>query len=329
MYRSLTMIYIVCVIHVVYWRYQLSEPIKSILLFEMPVIFFISGASLSLTHTRKSFVAMLKGRFKRVIWPFIVYIALSCLVVLGLSLVRERSLAPLTMEGLMYDRTLSLFRDIPYLFHLWFILPYVVVYCLFWFEQRLGDHINRHVLLIGAVVFWIVCSLIPLELLNQVAAYNIFFVAGYCYYKKCSNRLLITLLLICCGFLTILLLWKYEFAPMQTHKFPAPDAVFVWFGGVMLCVLAIIFKNITIPANRVLRHWNVEGYNIYLWQNWVFFIIDFTVIALFPQLWECHWAICIILVVVTFIVASIISYLMSFTKQKLFSYFTIKSLHKK
>ena len=47
LYRGLSMIYVVCFIHVIYWLKIGSEPILSLMLFEMPLIFFISGASLS------------------------------------------------------------------------------------------------------------------------------------------------------------------------------------------------------------------------------------------------------------------------------------------
>ena len=55
-YRALAMIYIICVIHVVYWLGIGNELITSIILFEMPVIFFITGASFSLQTKEKSFI---------------------------------------------------------------------------------------------------------------------------------------------------------------------------------------------------------------------------------------------------------------------------------
>ena len=41
------MIHIVCVIHVIYWIKIFDEPWRSLLLLEMPAIFFIAGASQS------------------------------------------------------------------------------------------------------------------------------------------------------------------------------------------------------------------------------------------------------------------------------------------
>ena len=53
-YRAIVMAYIVCIIHLIYWAGFCSEPDRSFLLFEMPVIFFISGASYRLS-TPKSY----------------------------------------------------------------------------------------------------------------------------------------------------------------------------------------------------------------------------------------------------------------------------------
>ena len=68
-YRAMSMMYVLCVTHVVYWLYIGLEPIKSLILVEMPIIFFITGASLSLTK-KKSFRKALKNRTKRVLIPY-------------------------------------------------------------------------------------------------------------------------------------------------------------------------------------------------------------------------------------------------------------------
>jgi len=73
-YRALIMIYILCVIHIGYWLNYIDEPVRSLILFEMPIIFFISGAALSVTTKRHSFNKMIIGRFTRIAVPYYVYI---------------------------------------------------------------------------------------------------------------------------------------------------------------------------------------------------------------------------------------------------------------
>ncbi len=70
LYRGLSMIYVVCFIHVMCWLKIGSEPLLSLMLFEMPVIFFISGASLSFNKSSRSFRATIWSRMKRVVLPY-------------------------------------------------------------------------------------------------------------------------------------------------------------------------------------------------------------------------------------------------------------------
>lgn len=67
-YRGIVMIYIVCVIHVVNWLDYNIEPYNSFMLFEMPIIFFISGASLTFSGD-KNFWQNLNNRLWRILVP--------------------------------------------------------------------------------------------------------------------------------------------------------------------------------------------------------------------------------------------------------------------
>ena len=84
--RGLTMIHIVCVIHVIYWFVLFNEPLRSILLFEMPAIFFIAGASQSLKQDNKTLslwketMATVVNRTKRVILPYYVFLIVLYIV---------------------------------------------------------------------------------------------------------------------------------------------------------------------------------------------------------------------------------------------------------
>ncbi len=63
------MIYVVCFIHVIYWLKIGLEPILSLMLFEMPLIFFIAGAAHTMgkKHNLKDFIV---GRIHRVVFPY-------------------------------------------------------------------------------------------------------------------------------------------------------------------------------------------------------------------------------------------------------------------
>ena len=75
-YRALTMIYIVCFIHITYWFDGFGEPYRSYMLFEMPLIFFIAGAAQTYAKP-KSLPKMIINRVWRVMFPFYFFIFLS------------------------------------------------------------------------------------------------------------------------------------------------------------------------------------------------------------------------------------------------------------
>lgn len=70
-FRGITMMYIVGVIHGVYWLNLFTFKFKDLLLFEMAIIFFIMGASFSLNPKKLSISLILK-RLLRCIIPFII-----------------------------------------------------------------------------------------------------------------------------------------------------------------------------------------------------------------------------------------------------------------
>ena len=73
MYRGLSILYVVCFIHVLYWLNIGKQPFMSMILFEMPVIFFISGASLSFSKNPRPVKKTLKSRFYRLLLPYYIY----------------------------------------------------------------------------------------------------------------------------------------------------------------------------------------------------------------------------------------------------------------
>ena len=84
--RAYTMMYIICVVHLFYYCLWPTDTLVSLILIEMPVIFFISGASARHSH-KHTFRRLLVGRLRRVLLPYYVYAAISLLMlyVLGMS----------------------------------------------------------------------------------------------------------------------------------------------------------------------------------------------------------------------------------------------------
>lgn len=200
-YRSLVMIYVLCITHVLYWFSIGTEPIMSIILIEMPIIFFISGASLSMTHP-KGLWHTIWSRIKRVVIPYYIYaFVMVCLISLlsfiwhyrshieSLLSIQISSYYKYNITEYKISNILDIlsFQDIPhahYIWHLWFILPYLILSCTF-LQIKLMQKTNRWIY-IGCcfTIFIIIQAISENMLLRNLTGYNVFMVAGYLFYKK-------------------------------------------------------------------------------------------------------------------------------------------------
>ena len=162
LYRGLSMIYVVCFIHVIYWLKIGSEPFMSIMLFEMPLIFFISGASLSFNKGHRSLTKTIWSRIKRVVLPYYIYAVIMVAIVAVLSIVWHYWLPDIislfgekVATKYMFNISTYSWNDIwsilsfsgipqsPCVWHLWFILPYLVLSCSFEIQKRILTKVNR------------------------------------------------------------------------------------------------------------------------------------------------------------------------------------------
>ena len=125
MYRGLVMLYIVCWIHVVYWL-NMPVPHKGYFLIEMPIIFFIAGAS-SRYSRPKEWIETVRNRFNRVFVPYYLYAFLCLTLLIGATVWYGKSLLPNNMKEIIKILLAIELPHVPYAWHLWFILPYFIV----------------------------------------------------------------------------------------------------------------------------------------------------------------------------------------------------------
>lgn len=271
-YRALIMMYILCVVHTTYWLGLGSEPWTSIILIEMPVIFFISGAAMSLQTKRKTLRQTVANRFRRLVAPYYVYLLFSILIVAAYAIVKNKY--EILQPGDILQSILLLpAMRILHFSHIWFILPYLIIFLLFWFEQRIADKLPRTPFMLSLLILCGLSMLIDSQLIKEVVIYNFFFMAGYFYYRKCKPGFMIfTLIGSVLAMVLLQMLNHASFIPMQGNKFP-PNLMFLLFGISDLSLLGLIFTNVRIPQNRLLRRWNEHGYTIYLWQNFIAIIV--------------------------------------------------------
>lgn len=307
-YRALSMIYILCVIHVAYWFGAASEPIASIILFEMPVIFFISGAALSVSRKRKKLTSVVANRAKRVLAPYYAY-AFACVAMflayyLLFDVPTSKPLTYVVLKSLIpVDNSLP----IQYTWHLWFVIPYLIISCSFYFQQKVTDRLNPYLylgILLGACI--ITQVLTGNNLIRSIVFYNFFFMAGYLLYKRLPKS---RICLIAAVAIPVFIAMYFYFwtGRMQSHKFPC-DMLFLVFGIIALCLLGLLCSFIRIPKNRVLEWWNQNGYTIYLWQN-IAFVIAAALLVYLPWRLTTGYAGFALKSIMIFLLASFLSLL--------------------
>lgn len=274
-FRGIIMMYIVCIIHGICWMgYEKEvEPIFSFLLFEMPVIFFISGASVSMSKN-KSIWNTFKNRFIRVIVPYYIYAALSLLLILLFTIFsfEDYDICQYTIGNVIRILLTLDIPQMPFIAHLWFIIPYMVLLSTFSIQRYMINTYRGRYLCACILAFALTQTNIDFpDLLKTILGYNIFLVAGYCFYKHISIQIILFILLGSIALIVVILLNGITFHSMQVHKFP-PDFLFVTYGSAALCILSLLFWKFRAPENCIVSVWNKKGFTIYLYQNIIFYI---------------------------------------------------------
>lgn len=290
-YRALAMVYIVCVIHILYWLDCPCEWLRSMLLFEMPVIFFIAGAALSVKdkagRTANDAVhemeVMLVNRCRRILIPLYVFLPVLFLwmAVMTPSFAHQPDY-PIDIHALTGRDILMILLTmgcdhIPTYGYTWFIACYLTITCIFPLERRIFHRIPAVSILAANILLVFLLSQMTFapcaldRFVKNVVVYHCFYLIGFLFYKKCRPGLLYTVTLLSVS----ITLWQFctgQALPMQNHKFPA-DGLFLIFGIAWICVLSLILKHVNLPNLYLFRLWNTRGYNIYLYQIFSFYIV--------------------------------------------------------
>lgn len=289
-YRALSIMYVICVTHVLFWLNIGSEPMLSLVLIEMPLIFFISGAALSLKESPYGIFTMFWNRFKRVVMPFYIYAVVMIVIMAILTIFFIIFHCQLeAFYGLRFsNNVLNLFEynwvdllailsctDIPqapFALHLWFILPYFIISCTFSLQIKLIKKINRWIYVsLTIVLFLTIQSVVRNIWCDFIFFYNIFMIIGYLFYKKIHSWQVLMIGLFSLAILVSYIIYGGWVIPMQCHKFP-PDYIYLMYNLFVLCFICFVFKRISFSNNKILQIWNTRGYTIYLYQNIVFFL---------------------------------------------------------
>lgn len=293
--RGLLMMWIVLVIHGIFWLGIAPKGPGSWLLFEMPPIFVITGAAYFLGEGAKqdrlrpgNYFDFLLRRGVRIYLPYLVYVLVAAAIVtivkwdgpLSLDEVGARLASWLNPAMRGAGHTWKMLS-----WHLWFVAPFLLVTALMPFitTERLPGFLKPWmlaavaglaVLALGRVTF-----VMPLDdfMIKNTVFYAFWAAFGFSLAvmpKRWSiGDYAIVLVLAAIGLAAAVMLQPVSVTlDMQHNKFP-PNAMFFLFSCAWMAVLLIGARLVTpaqseaLARSPLVKPFMSAGYSIYLWQG--------------------------------------------------------------
>lgn len=275
MLRGGIMLYIILVIHgICNFAYLNLYSIEfSVLMFEMPVIFYLAGASLKLS-TEKPLFKFVKSRIYRILIPYLIWAIIVIIPILIFGNITNDIKRLILVQNIY---------SIPYVNQIWFILPYVTISIAGWFlikfyKKRGGVFILLYIsvvlLVVGCVdMFETQLSMHPTVYLvgKEILVFSVFYVAGFNYGDNLKRKKGFGMLfLFCLIFIFLIYTDFYPFAT-QKNKLP-PNLAYLCFGMIFVTILGFFGSGIKLKENTFLKFANKYGMELYLYQNYAFWM---------------------------------------------------------
>ncbi|MGQ8364676.1 acyltransferase family protein [Glaciecola sp. 1036] len=274
--RGLLMIYIVVIIHGVFWLGLMPAPFSGFLLLEMPLIFLISGYTFGLTsgtNSRFSYLNFAVSRLTRILVPYF-GLAIATILLLLFSSTYEQGVLHTAIKWLNPIKYGAGATESTLNWHLWFIPQFIVVtLCLPLFKYTPLKKLPTFLLLISFLIGFTIFSAVQLKLADPTFylfwAWLGFVIADKSYPQKQ------TLLMAAAVFFLILTIGIILFdanIDMQENKFP-PNITFLIFSAIWVCLALLLpyfvsNRFIDKLSNQFLVSLFIKhGYSIYLWQG--------------------------------------------------------------
>lgn len=285
--RALSMIYITCVIHTLFWWVPNQTIAKGFFLVEMFVIFFIIGASLRLSRDKKYFDYLI-DKIIRIVIPYIIFSFICILIMMIFNNIRpfgkfNDNLLTIIISWINIFNVKDIYGNyaignINFIYwHTWFIPVYIVLM----FFIILIKKINQKQLTILFIVNLLIIFLINIFDFNMnglgLVAYNSIFYLNFIimgYNKEFieSNKYISSLMIVI-GLISIYILTKYfnYSVDMSVNKFP-PNLLFYSYGLVIIGLIVKIYHSIIklsryVCIDRLLNYWAKYNYTAYLYHS--------------------------------------------------------------
>lgn len=263
------MLYIIFVIHGIcnFAFLPLLSKTFSLLMIEMPIMFWISGVSMKLS-SNKTLGAFVVSKIKRIILPYVIWCAFALLtIILYGDLSRD-------FYNIILCRELN---TIPYVNQMWFIVPYFIISIMGFFLIKLYKRYGSKFVCIYLFTFSMAIVIMDLigicksshNIIRIIMAYSCFYIVGFTY--KNADNLVKTIGVLATLLYILLLSFGFYQYPTQINKFP-PNFIYVCFGFIPISTIVMLISHIMIPNLRIFSFANKYGIELYLYQNFAFWI---------------------------------------------------------
>ena len=300
--RGLLMAYVVIIIHGSFWLGIIPAPANSILLFEMPLIFIVSGAAFAHAPqptTLRAYGFYLLSRGVRILAPYWAY-TLVCAVIVIYA--RQLPVGETLLAWLDPFRRAEGHAYMMLSWHLWFVTPFLVITALLpllarwpaWRMAPLWVWAASGALIVLAVdTYWLRATELDRESVSYMLWALFGFGLGAGAARFATRDYGIVLVAALAAMAAALTLYPtHNTAVMQANKFP-PNAMFFLFSCAWVAVFMIAAR--VVDAKWVeglaeapwLKPFIKSGYSIYLWQG-----LGYTIASLIGR--PNHWNVFVI-----------------------------------
>lgn len=290
-YRGLAILWVLF-IHSIYWMgFFTSTKVavaKSYLLFEMPLLFFITGASNSLSAKKKLFNFYIK-RIKRIAIPYWVY-AFICVFFTQITITFLNAPGKIPyIEWFTFGFRSKLWTNIPYLIsHLWFVPIYLLIIIFIPLLKYMYTNLSNRKKLIPLIAIIILVALFDRHKINNglfyyyiknVLVYSFWVYLGLFYsdFKGKKINRVFTFAIAILSYFVVSILIKTGYNPdMQINKFP-PNIAFLVVNIGNFSILILIKKYIInllqiFHLNNIVAKIGRYSYTVYLYQPFGFLL---------------------------------------------------------
>ena len=296
--RALTIIYIICWIHLLYWWHPERTILKSWFLGEMIIIFFLMGASYT-SSSQKKYRYYLAIRLQRIYIPYFVYAIALCIYVVAYHYIRYNEISshlvisnfthwinPFKMFNLKGNIAIIPFVS----WHLWFIPTAIVVIPFIPLAHQFASNVKKYITLI--MIMTILLSLIsiydeyflinlpdPLIYFDYILFYLIIVCLGFKFNELQAGKPWIKILSIFILLIVIFLLNRFLglSLDMQENKFP-PNIIYLLFGFIWIMTISLFIcklHNINKSSyiKKYLLWFSKYSYTAYLYHPFAYLLL--------------------------------------------------------